>query len=140
MTMGTKERFTTRLPGGSANTRVIGCEFGDGKTVLDVSTGTVFGVTPELPWNFTITKVRIIGDNAGGSAVVNVQVATYTNYPTMTNICASAKPTLTAALKNEDATLTGWTTLLSQGMAVKFILESTSLHKKVSVELTGTLS
>jgi len=56
-------------------------------------------------------------DGSAGSIVVDIWSDTFSNYPPTVadTICAAAKPTITAAVKSADTTLTGWTKELSRG-------------------------
>jgi len=69
-----------------------------------------------IPYSGTIVKNSILADVAG-SIVFNLWKVPYASYPpTVANsICGAAKPTLSAAIKSEDATLTGWTPAVTAG-------------------------
>lgn len=75
--------------------------------------------------DWTITGATILADQSG-SAVVDVWKDTYANYPPTVadTITAAAKPTLAAAIKNEDNTLTGWTVTVSDGDILGFKVDS----------------
>jgi hypothetical protein len=92
-----------------------------------------------VPYAATITKWTILGD-VSGSAVVDVWKDTYVNYPPTVadSIAASAKPTLSSALKNENSTLTGWTTTITAGDVLGFNLDSCTTCTVVAVELEIT--
>lgn len=63
-----------------------------------------------------IVEVVLLADVAG-SVVLDLWRDSYANYPPVVgdSICASAKPTLSSAIKAQDVTLTGWTTTLAEG-------------------------
>lgn len=95
-----------------------------------------------LPVSGTITKWRLLSiDAAGpatvGSIVIDIWKDTYANYPPTVadTITAAAKPTLSAVNKNEDSTLTGWTTSFSAGDILGFNVDSVSGLTKVSLTL-----
>jgi hypothetical protein len=69
-----------------------------------------------MPVNATIVKHAILAD-ASGSVVLDIWKDTHTNAPPTVadTITAAAKPTLSAAQKTEDATLTGWTKTVNAG-------------------------
>lgn len=97
----------------------------------------------ECPFAGTIVAARIIGVDAdgvsvSGSAVVDVWKRPFANFPpTVTQtITASAKPTLSGAIKAEDTTLTGWTTAVAEGDWFAFKLESLTTCAAVLVQLT----
>jgi hypothetical protein len=93
----------------------------------------------EIPAGFAITKARLLAD-VSGSIVVDIKKATYSGLPTGASICASAKPTLSSAQKSEDTTLTGWTTAISAGDWLEFVVDSASTVKRVTLSLTMTRS
>ena len=85
----------------------------------------------------TITKAVLIADQSG-SAVVDVKKATYSGFPTTSSIAASAKPTLSAAQKASDSTLTGWTTSVTAGDILQFRVDSASTVTRLTLILTIT--
>ncbi len=84
----------------------------------------------------TIKAWTILGDQSG-SIVIDVWKDTYANFPPTVadTIAASAKPTLSAAQKNQDTTLTGWTTSLSAGDILAFNVDSAATVTRVLVAL-----
>ena len=89
----------------------------------------------------TVTGVRLFADQSG-SAVVDIWKDSYANFPATVadTITASAKPTLSAAAKYEDTTLTGWTTSLVAGDVLRFNVDSASTITRLTVSLTLTRS
>ncbi len=85
----------------------------------------------------TITGVRMLADVAG-SAVVDIWKDTYANYPPTVadTITAGAKPTISAAQKSEDTTLTGWTTSVAAGDVFGFNVDSAATITRLTLELT----
>ena len=92
----------------------------------------------EVPCNLTITGVTLLADQTG-SAVVDIWKDTYANFPPTIadTITASAKPTLSTAVKNKDTTLTGWTTSVSGGDILAFNLDSVSTIQRLTIAITG---
>jgi hypothetical protein len=86
---------------------------GNGTTVI--STG-VKGVL-EMPFAATILSVRLVAPKESGDLVVDIWRDSYFNFPPTVadSITAAAKPTLAAANKYQDTTLTGWTTSIAAG-------------------------
>lgn len=84
----------------------------------------------------TIKGWTIMGDQSG-SIVVDVWKDTYANFPPAVadTIAASAKPTLSAAQKNQDTTLTGWTTSFSAGDVLAFNVDSVATVTRVLIAL-----
>lgn len=93
----------------------------------------------EIPFACTITAVRMFADQSG-SAVVDIWKDTYTNFPPVVgdSITASAKPTLSAAQKSQDSTLTGWTTSVVAGDILRFNVDSCSTITELTISLTVT--
>lgn len=91
----------------------------------------------EIPVTCTITAVRLLAD-ASGSIVVDIWKDSYANLPPTIadTITASAKPTLSAVQKSEDATLTGWTTSITAGQWLRFNVDSASTVTRVTLSLT----
>lgn len=90
----------------------------------------------EVPFDCSIQSVRMLAD-VSGSAVVDIWKDTYANYPPTDadSITASAVPTISASIKSEDATLTGWTTTVSKGDMLGFNVDSASTITKLTVSL-----
>lgn len=87
----------------------------------------------------TITGVTLLADQSG-SAVVDIQSGTYAAFPTNSSICGAAKPTLSAAQKSQNTTLTGWTPGITAGNILEFVVDSASTVTQVTVVLTVTRS
>jgi hypothetical protein len=79
----------------------------------------------EIPFACTITQATLLAD-VSGSIVIDVWKDTYANFPPVDagSITASAPPTISAAVKSQDATLTGWTTSVSAGDILGFNVDS----------------
>ena len=93
----------------------------------------------EVAYDCTVNEVRLLADQSG-SAVVDIWKDTYVNYPPTDadSITASAVPTLSAATKSEDSTLTGWTTSLTKGDILRFNVDSASTVTRLTVVLEVT--
>lgn len=92
-----------------------------------------------VPAACTIVKWRILAD-VSGSIVLDLWKDTYANYPPTVadTITASAKPTLTTAIKAESSTLTGWTTALAAGDIIEVNVDSITAVTKVYLDLFVT--
>lgn len=92
-----------------------------------------------VPYAGTITKWRLLADQPG-SAVVDIWKTTYANFaPNVTHsITAAAKPTLTAAQKNESTTLTGWTTTIAEGDIIEVNIDSAATITRLMIDLFVT--
>ena len=102
---------------------------GGGGFVIDggggvLTTGIAKGCL-EVPYNCTLTAVRLFADVAG-NVVIDIWKDTYANYPPVVgdSITAAAKPTLSAVNKSQDTTLTGWTTTFTAGDILYFNIDS----------------
>jgi hypothetical protein len=98
-----------------------------------------------VPWACTITQVTLLSADpaiTSGSIVIDIWKDTYANYPPTVadTITASAKPTITSAIKSQDATLTGWTTTIAAGDVLAFNVDSVTALKRVRVDLQVTLT
>jgi hypothetical protein len=90
-----------------------------------------------VPFNCTITKWEITS-NTSGSIVVDIKKSTYGTFGTWTSIAGTEKPTLSAATKNTDTSLSTWTTSLSAGDRVQCVVESADITGTVIVTLYVT--
>jgi len=90
----------------------------------------------EVPFNASITGWRIISPIAG-SVVVDVWKDTYLNFPPTVadTIAGSEKPTLAAVVRNEDKTLTTWTTSVIAGDSLVFNIDSATTVTYLVVQL-----
>ncbi len=87
-----------------------------------------------LDGDYTVSGWTIIADQSG-SIVVDVNRATYANFPTTASIAGSELPTLSSVQKNEDLTLSTWTTTLSARDVLEFEVDSVTTVTRVTVAL-----
>lgn len=73
--------------------------------------------------------------DVSGSIVLDVEKTDYATFPTFASITAAAKPTLSAAQKSQNFTLTGWTTTIAQGDILKFQVDSATTVTRVLLAL-----
>lgn len=92
----------------------------------------------EFPEACTITGWTILGD-VSGSCVVDVRRCTYSGYPTTASIAGSEKPTLSSSVKNQDLTLTTWTTSIAAGDILEFVVDSVSTLTRVQLFIRVTI-
>jgi hypothetical protein len=90
----------------------------------------------EIPFACTIQAVTLLAD-VSGSIVIDIWKDVYANYPPVVadTITASAKPTISAATKSQNVTLTGWTTSITAGDILGFNVDSVTTIKKVTLSL-----
>lgn len=105
------------------------------KSGTAIVTADAVEVTISIPWNCIIREVVVTTFGGTGSCVIDIEKSTYSGFPTTASITASAKPTITSGTKYSDATLTGWTTVLSAGDVLRFQLESSTVFSQISVVL-----
>ena len=93
----------------------------------------------EIPFAGTITGWTILADQSG-SIVVDVWKDTNANFPPTVaeTITGSEKPTLATAQKNQDLTLTTWTTAIAAGDILAFNVDSASTVTRVLIALRVT--
>jgi hypothetical protein len=72
-----------------------------------------------------------------GSIVVDIWKDMYANYPPIDadSITASAPPTITAATKSQDSTLTGWTKAIAAGSILRFNVDSCATIERCTLAL-----
>lgn len=99
-----------------------------------ITTGVKGYVMIETPG--VIEQATTLADQSG-SIVIDIWKDTYANYPPVDadSITASAPPTITAATKAQDATLTGWTTTLSAGDILGFNVDSITTVQRATLVL-----
>lgn len=123
---------------GDRNSRQITAIIGGAGEAIVASTATP---PIRIPYSGTITAWRVTAD-ASSSCVIDVWKDTYANYPPTVadTITGSEKPTLSSSTKNEDTSLTTWTTSVTAGDYVTFSVDSCSTATKVTVALSVTAS
>lgn len=106
--------------------------FGDGSAVIST------GQKGHIRWPFAGTLVRntVMADQSG-SIVIDIWRDSYANFPPTgaDSITASAKPTLSAAQKSVDTTLSGWNKTFSEGDIYAFNVDSAATVTRVALEL-----
>lgn len=89
-----------------------------------------------IDFDCQILNWTILSDQSG-SIVVDIWKDTYANFPPTVDdtITASAKPTLASAQKNQNTTLTGWTTTITAGDILAYNVDSATTVQRVTVSL-----
>jgi len=90
----------------------------------------------EIPFKCEIERVTLLADQAG-SVVIDIWKDTYANFPPTVadTITAAAKPTLDAALKYQDATLTAWTKAIAAGSILAFNVDSVATIERLTISI-----
>ena len=89
-----------------------------------------------IPFKCEIQRATLLADQSG-SIVIDIWKDTYVNFPPTIadTIVAAAKPTITTAVKSEDATLTGWTKTINADDILAFNVDSITTIKRVTLIL-----
>lgn len=87
-----------------------------------------------MPWAGIIESVTLLADQSG-SIVLDFWKDTYANYPPTVadTITASAKPTISATSKSQDAVLTGWTRTFAEGDVIRINVDSVATIQRLSI-------
>ena len=113
-----------------SNTRTLNFIIdGDGSTIQTGIKGHVV-----IDSDYTITGWTLIADQTG-SIVVDVNRATFANFPTTSSIAGTELPTISSAQKAEDLNLTTWTTTLNARDVLEFEVNSAISVQLVTVAL-----
>ena len=88
-----------------------------------------------IPFNCSLTGYKIASANVG-SITIDVQKSTYASYPTFTSIVGSSPITLSSSNKNQDSSLTGWSTSINQGDFIRFVVTANSGVYQFSLTLS----
>lgn len=92
-----------------------------------------------IPYAHTITGWTLLTD-VNTTATLDLNKATYANFPTTTTIAGSAKPSVTAGRKNTSTTLTGWTISGAAGDVYELDVDSNSAATSMTFILEFTKS
>lgn len=101
--------------------------FGGGSTI---AAGFQFDF--KVPFACDIVGWDIVGDQSG-SVVIDLWKDTYANFPPTVadTITASAKPTVTTAVKAQSTTLTGWTVAWAKDDWIRLNIDSVSTFTRL---------
>lgn len=125
---------TWQVVSGGAGTGSFGITIDGGGSAI--TTGQKGYVT--IPYDMTITGWDILADQSG-SIVIDVWKDTYANFPPIVgdSIAGTEKPTLSSAQKNQDTSLSTWTTSVSQGDIIGFNVDSAATVTRVTLVIYG---
>ncbi|MFW6172476.1 MAG: hypothetical protein ACOC5T_01910 [Elusimicrobiota bacterium] len=89
-----------------------------------------------IPFDCTITKVTLLADQSG-SIKIDIWKDSYTNFPPTDadSITGGNEPEISTSTKNEDDTLTGWTTSISEGDILRINTDSVTDIERVTLIL-----
>lgn len=134
---------TTGATGATGPAQVANLEF-----VIDgLGVALTTGIKGYLKVDFagTIQEATLLADQSG-SVVVDIFKCTYADFDPPTHpavadkITASAPPTISAAKKSTDSTLTGWTTTFAAGDVLAFNINSATTVTRVTIALKALRS
>lgn len=119
---------------GNATTQTGSIQLIIGNGTDVISTGVVGDII--VPFGCTITGWDILSTTSG-SIVVDVWNDTYANFPPTVadTIAGSEKPTLSTAVKNQDTSLTTWTTSVTAQDILRFNVDSVTTCTQVTLQL-----
>jgi hypothetical protein len=89
-----------------------------------------------IPFSCSIQSWALLADRSG-SATVEIWKSTYAAYPptSASSIVGSAKPNISASMKNTSSTLTGWTTNINKNDTIKFYVSESSTIQRLNLTL-----
>jgi hypothetical protein len=121
----------------NAQIKTFGITIDGGGSVI--STGVKGYIT--VPFSGTITGWTLTAKESG-SIVIDVWKDTYDNFPPTVadTIAGSEKPTLSSAQKNQDLTLSSWTTSVTAGDIIGFNVDSATTVTRVNLVIQMTVS
>jgi hypothetical protein len=93
----------------------------------------------EIPFACTINSWTLLADQTG-AIVIDVWKDVYANFPPTVadTIAGTEKPTLSSALKNQDTSLTTWTTAVAAGDILRFNVDSATTVTRVTLSIKAT--
>jgi len=100
----------------------------------EITTGVVAYV--EIPVALDIQSWTLVSD-VSGSLVIDVWLDTYANFPPTVadTIAGSEKPTLSTAQKNQDLSLSTWTTEIAAGSVLAFNVDSVTTIAQATLSI-----
>lgn len=104
-----------------------------------ITTGSKPDADIYIPFACDIVGWTILGDGAqSGSVVIDIWKDSYANFPPVVadTITASAKPTVSSAIKDQSSTLTGWTTAIPADSILRFNVDSVSTFTSLKIILS----
>lgn len=93
----------------------------------------------EIPFACTINRVTMLADQEG-SIKVDIWKDTYALFPPTNadTICGGNEPEIITGIKDQDATLTDWTTAIAAGDILAFNVDSITDIERVTISLKVT--
>ncbi len=124
---------TTVLPPASGAV-TVGIEYViDGGGAV-INSGNAGGLI--IPFNCEITQVQLQEfDGITGSITVDIQGALAGSTPTFDSLCATSLPHITSGRYYSDVALSGWSTTLDRGDALRYVVSGVSTIRRVTVML-----
>ena len=90
----------------------------------------------EIPFKCEIQRATLLADQSG-SIVIDIWKDTYANFPPTDadSITSATPPTISAAQKAQDSTLTSWTKTINEGDILAFNVDSAATITRVVIVL-----
>ena len=131
-------KFVTSIVNGqpALGSRVASLNFvidGGGSTPATGAYGQI-----NVPVACTVTGWVLTADQSG-SAVVDVLRSTYSGFPTTSSLASSDKPTLSSVQKNENLSVSVWTTALAAGDQLQVNLNSVTTCTRLNLTVNVTI-
>jgi hypothetical protein len=99
-----------------------------------ITAGSKGGIMTPFPG--TITKVELQEfEGVSGSITVDIQAGVPGNGPTFASLCAGSFPQITSGRHYSDSVLSGWSTFLDRGVALKYVVSGVSGFTRLTVML-----
>jgi hypothetical protein len=136
ITLGTGLVFAGTVLTKLAESAAVTCVFDGNGAAIQAGSKVILSV----PYAIQVSSWTVIADQSG-SIIVDVWKDTYANpFPNSgDSVTGTEKPTLSSAQKNQDLSLTTWTsTLFNAGDIVVFNVDSASSVQKATIVLRGS--
>lgn len=99
-----------------------------------ISAGSKGGVI--VPFPCAITQVVLQEfDGVSGSIAVDIQAGVPGSSPTFSSLCGSTIPQISSGRYYSDSTLSGWSTFIDRGDALKYVVSGVSGFTRITVML-----
>jgi hypothetical protein len=110
-------------------------QFFEGGAELTVGTKIYF----EVLYDCEIVQWTLLAD-LSGDVQLDIGVGDYASYPVVSSIVGGSPPAITGDDKNQDSTLSGWTTALTKGqiLALEIVSIATITNLTLSVQARRT--
>ena len=136
-TNSTGQIIATASPSGGGGFGSVGITIDGGGSALDVGLAGFISV----PYSGTITGWELLS-SATGSVIIDVWKDNFAAFPPTVadSIAGTEKPTLTSQIKNNDNSLSTWSTSITAGDILSFYVEDVSVVTRATLSIKITKS